>query len=464
MAANTNTNAIRICLAKDDSQAEIIIPRDLDRSTITQTLCRTLLEQHGIPIDATIDKAIDAMIAELPPLGAEYRTVIAQTVPPEHGKDGYIEWLIENDADEPVSGDRESHYERRSYVTVKSGQVIARVHEATGGTDGHDIHGNSIPAKPGQPLSLQLDDSVKRDADQLIARDQGVLQRKGQAVCIQKLLEIPEYVDFSTGNITFHGDVLVKQGVRDRFVIEAGGNVEVHGLIEAATIRCDGDLICRGGFAGRERGNAFVRGNLHAKYLDNIEAEIHGNMTLDREAINCDLTIRGSVVESSRACILGGTTIVSGAVHVGTLGSAAGAPTHVVLGSLPHLEPLADRLRRIVDAFQKRAEASAREQEHRRTGNTRGLCDDRNNAARGQLALDRLTRYIEDHRTVDLLVDRKLNEEVTISVGAQSFTITTGMRGPLRISRQPDGTMVYQSGDSERRPLAQIAELHARAA
>lgn len=110
-----------------------------------------------------------------------------------------------------------------------------------------------------------------------------------------ELYEVPGFVDFSTGNIDFEGSVHVRQGIRDRFEVKATGSIIVDGLVEGATIHCGGDFTAHQGMVGKERGLLFVKGNADVGYLNNVKAEIIGNLTVRRELMNCDLVIGKSL-------------------------------------------------------------------------------------------------------------------------------------------------------------------------
>ena len=155
----------------------------------------------------------------------------------------------------------ESHCDRSACAMVKLGQNAARIVEPTIDTDSRDVRGRTLTASDGNPTEIKHDETINRNAEGiLIALEEGVLIRTADNVFVHKVIVFDQYVDFSTGNIEFTGDVIVRKGVRDCFVIQAGGKVEVGGLIEAATIDCGGDPIARGGFAGREVGTAMVGG------------------------------------------------------------------------------------------------------------------------------------------------------------------------------------------------------------
>ncbi|MCC7409865.1 MAG: DUF342 domain-containing protein [Phycisphaeraceae bacterium] len=479
MSAPTDTGSIRVIIAKDASAAQLSIAADCPRQSLNAQICLNLLQQQGLAVTPPVRHAVDAFLRQLPPQGQEANAVVATAQPAKDGTDGHVAWLLEEAAPNDAAANSKNYYAHSAYLMVKPGQVLGQVHNPTPGEDGRDIYGKTIAAKIGKPAPLQLDESIHRDsAGQLVAQREGVLTREGNKASIRHLLEVPEYVDFSTGNIDFSGDVVIRKGVRDRFVVKAGGSVEVFGPIEAATIDCRRDLDAHGGFAGRERGHAHIGGNLRAKYLDNIQGEIRGDLLADREVVNCALTIHGGIA-SPHAAIVGGHLTVANTVHVGTLGSDADVPTELILGTVPRLESLCRQLQTITHTLQAQNDKLLGQQKQiqdlsgRRTTSIDkekqteilfSLSSLRVPLARAQVALQELQTRIDAQRTVNLKIERRLHAGVILTLGLSSFRVTRDTRGPLHITGSPKGDLVFRCGDGPSQPLAQIAEVHVKAA
>lgn len=60
-------------------------------------------------------------------------------------------------------------------------------------------------------------------------------------------------MDLSTGNIDFEGSVQVNGNVSSNFVIRAGGNVIISGVVEGAYIEAGGNIIIARGMNGMAR-------------------------------------------------------------------------------------------------------------------------------------------------------------------------------------------------------------------
>lgn len=469
-----------VIIADDKTTAELIIPAGCDRSMLTEPLLLGLIRGEGVEVTDFTTDAVRAMLAA--PLDDEEDTVIeiARLQQPAHGTDGSIRWTVDEKADDPPaqSGNAEdapvSFYDRCAFVMVRAGDLVGKITPATLGQDGRDVTGATIPARSGKDPALQFDETLMKRADgSLIAQQDGVLYREKGKAQIRKYIEIREYVDFSTGNIDFDGDVMIGRGVRDCFVVKATGNIEVRGLIEAATIETGKDLIAAGGFAGRERGNALIAGCLRGKYLDNVHGRVKQDLCIDREVINCELLIDGNVT-SPRGSIIGGKVSPTGTVEIASLGSPAAVLTELVIGSVPALEPFAQKLEQIVFALTADKDKLTNEQDtvNKLTAKGRMTATDKErqteimfelstiNATLGkaQRTLDSLNDEIAKRRRIDVTVHNLVNPGVILILDGCRYKIYNDIKGPVRFFM--DGKkFVYRQGEAPHHPVADIADV-----
>lgn len=487
MAAEQADSLPHVVVASDATNAELIIPADSDRQLVTASFCSGVLQQAGVEVTDQVMQRVEALVNLAVASAGVQRAVVAEAVPARPGKDGFIQWQVDNqepdavaepaeDGAEPADKDQVDHYNRSAFRMVEAGRVIGQVVPPTTGEDGRDVFGRTIPAKWGKEAKLQHDESVMRDAaGNLIAQQEGVLVRRDGKVTIRQVLEVNDNVDFSTGNIDFKGDVIVHRGIKDKFHLKAQGNIEVRGLIEAADVEAGGDFDAQGGMAGRELGGVTVGGNMHARYLDNVHGEIQGNLAVDREMINCRLTVHGNV-EADHGAIIGGTMNATGAVKVSTVGSQAGVNTELVLGSVPKMEPHAERLQTIVEKLQKRQEDLMAEEKQIKTMSRKPTAQDRERQteimfelaslgeklSEGQLAHEAVQGYLDEHRTLDLTVERRLFNGVSLRVGSRRYLFKDPHRGPLRVKFDQQREVVVQIGETASpQSLARVAQVTA---
>ena len=492
MSATGTPVDIRVNVTSDGSEAAIIVPADFPRQYLTIPYCHEKLREYGVQISGQVPRAIEELVKTVPAEGEAITMVVARKTPPVHGSDGRVEWTIEakqdghaNAAGEEKTDDESvesgeakaeiegvNHYENSAYTMVTSGMTLGRVYEPVVGTDGRDVTGRSLVAKVGKPISLKLDETILLKADgTLLAQSDGFFHRSGLKAKICKRLEVSGHVDFSTGNIDFKGDVVIRKGVRDCFVVKASNDIEAHGLIEAATIEAGGNLNAAGGMAGRERGTVRVGHNLSGKYLDNIKGTVGGDLKIDREIINCTLTV-GGAIRMPNASIIGGAVCVTGSAELAEIGSAGGTPTRLTIGTVPGFEEIHARIETILERLctqrdkiveeQRQLNANSRfltsTQKERATEIMFDIHQVEANVHKAETAHKRMEAEISQRRTVQVNVNRELHRGVILVIRDQQFRIDQSTRGPLKIDMDATGRPVIHRGESTT-PLAAIARV-----
>ncbi|MBZ0170842.1 MAG: FapA family protein, partial [Phycisphaerales bacterium] len=248
--------------------------------------------------------------------------------------------------DDGASDEAVDFRNQSAFVIVHRGDVIGTVTPETDGTDGVDVRGVVISAKKGRSLPITINDSLRLVGEDLVAQISGVLRVQLDKIIIEPVLGIKGDVDFETGNIDFPGGVDVSGGVKDHFVIRAGGEVTVHKLVEAAEIHGRGDVVLSQGMAGREMGRLVVGGDLRAGYLDGVEGEIRGCLRVAREIKECRLRVQRRV-DAPESTVYGGRLEARQRIDLGVIGGPGGVFTEVMVGGLAEIETLAGRLARL---------------------------------------------------------------------------------------------------------------------
>lgn len=144
-----------------------------------------------------------------------------------------------------------------------------------------------------------------------------------------------ENVDLSTGNIDFEGSVQVNGNVSSNFVIRAGGNVIISGVVEGAYIEAGGNIIIARGMNGMAKGTLKAGGNIVAKFLENATASAGGYVSTESILHSNVIAATEIQVTGKRGFITGGHVRAGQKIEVKTLGAMLGAPTVVEVGVDP---------------------------------------------------------------------------------------------------------------------------------
>lgn len=492
----------KVEIADNSMSATFMLPEAFDRSTLTRELIASLVKSAGINLEA-LDQisSLDACFAMAKePLPGPFEYTIAKAIPAIHGKDAYITWTLEDtnqsnsdtdDEQEHANKDQEdeddkemaedksvSFYDQSIFIVVKAGDVLGVVHDEIPGTEGRDVTGKPLPVRTAKPLEFKYDDSIGVNTNnQLIAKVDGVLMRDRKSARISDTIEVDQNVDFSTGNIDFPGNVLVRQGVKDCFTIKARDDIEVRGLIEAATLIAGNDLHVKGGFAGREQGIARVEGNLYAKYLDAVQTHIAGDLCVEREVINCNNTVLGNI-NCPRGALIGGETHVTGTVELLELGASAQPITELHVGALPLLDPLIASLTELVEQMIEDRSALLEEQEMITANSgakiapmhqaklreiTRDMGKLQLQLDRAEPSLERILERAESIRKIDIKIGRQLHPNALIILGGYRYRLTEDIKGPVQITANKRGQLEYTQGESKPQLLSAHCELRTAA-
>ena len=488
----------KVDIAENGMSATLILPKDFDRATLTPDVCELLLKQANVHTDAIDPTAVQACITKAQDAKpGRFEGVIAQANPAIHGVDAYIEWQLEDlqaskqdneeektsakgetQADEPPADETVSFYDQSIYTVVNVGDVLGKVHPEVPGTEGKDVRGKTLATRTAKPLEFKYDETLEIDEqNRLVAKADGVLIRDRKSALISDTIEVDQNVDFETGNIDFRGNILVHRGVKDCFIVKATEDVEVRGLIEAATIITGKDLRANGGFAGREQGTAEVQGNLFAKYLDAVTIHVAGDLCVERENINSNNTVLGNI-NSPRGSIIGGVTNVSGTVELLDLGASAQPITEIHVGVLPLLDPLIDDLSVFTEELIQERDRLLNEHEMitansgSRIAPTHQAKLDEINMAMGKIqlqldraepSLERVRERAEAIRKIDVKINRKLHPNALLVCGGYHYRITNEIKGPIRITANKRGQLEYQQGESKPQLLSTESELRTAA-
>jgi len=474
MPSTQEQAALRVTVKPDGSEAVLVIPAALPRNLLSEELCLQALRDAGVEYTRDVAVAVRGLLKSLAVPAQDVQATVARATSPADGSDGRVEWLVGADANPAGEDVDKSFYDRSPYVMVRSGQIVGRLIPPATGHDGRDVRGKTLPARPGKTPSLKLDESILRNGrDELIAQADGVLIRTPDSARVSKLLEVQGYVDFSTGNIKFDGDVAIRQGVRDLFVVQASGSVEARGLIESAKITCGRDLVAYRGMAGREGGHVQVGGSLVARYLNNVQGRVHGDLRADREVLNCSLIVDGAV-RVPAGSIIGGQIVCGAAVEIATLGSSAAATTELVLERLPRLEEVHAHLTLLVGQLTARRHHLLSEQQQLAAQGQRASAAARERQTeilfelqqvdaalfKAQTGRESLDATIQAKRCVAVTIHRELFEGAVLTLRDRQFKVHKSCRGPLHIRRGDCGSLLCSIGESPSFGLDKIAHVH----
>ena len=267
---------------------------------------------------------------------------IAEGTPPVNGQNGKVKFHfdIKRETRPTILEDGRVDFRELNLIeSVVQGQILCSLEPPVPGTPGKTVLGTDIPALDGKPAVLPKgrNVSVSEDGMSLFANISGQVSYVDGKVNVFSTYEVPDNVDNSTGNINFVGNVIVRGNVLSGFTLEAGGNVEVWGVVEGAVIKAGGDIILRRGMQGMGKGMLISGGDIIARYIENSNVIAEGN--IKAEAIMHSNVKCGNKLElaGKKGLLVGGTCKVGREITAKVIGSYLATTTDIEVGSDPTL-------------------------------------------------------------------------------------------------------------------------------
>ncbi|MBU8906418.1 DUF342 domain-containing protein [Desertibacillus haloalkaliphilus] len=168
--------------------------------------------------------------------------IIAEGLPIIESRDAYIDTFFQTKIEvsyEDING-KIDFKNRLKIPNVKTGDVIAKVHEPLEGRDGLTVYGKTLAAKPPKNIEVRSKKRVEITKDgRAIALYPGRPTITGNVIKyfdITKTHEIRGDVDIKTGNVHFNGDVIIHGDIKEDMQVEALGNIYISGHVYSARV------------------------------------------------------------------------------------------------------------------------------------------------------------------------------------------------------------------------------------
>lgn len=266
---------------------------------------------------------------------------VAEGIAPQNGKNGMVTYHFNTDVNKTptlMEDGRINYRELNLIQSVKEGQVLCSLVPPVKGVEGKTVKGRVVSAVNGKPAVLPRGKNVaiSEDGQSLVATTAGEVEYlDATKVSVYTNHEVPADVDNSTGNVSFVGSVIIKGNVLSGFSVEAGGNVEVFGVVEGATIKAGGNIILRRGMQGMGKGTLIAGGDIVARYIEYSSIEASNN--IQSEAIMHSNVKCGNKLEltGNKGLLVGGTCKVGNIVVAKVIGSHMATITDVEVGVDP---------------------------------------------------------------------------------------------------------------------------------
>ena len=177
----------------------------------------------------------------------------------------------------------------------------------------------------------------KKEPNKILASISGKIYEKDGKFYIAEKLEV-ENVDFSTGNIFFVGDLIVKNEIKSGFEVKAR-NVYVYGNINNAKVSAGEKLIVKGGIIGLQgKRSCIIKAEkmIGINFVENSVIECNGGVYIKKSSMHTEIYAGDKIVLSEKpGYIVGGYILAKKSIIANVVGSKWGTKTILKVGIDP---------------------------------------------------------------------------------------------------------------------------------
>nr|WP_321500312.1 FapA family protein [uncultured Dethiosulfovibrio sp.] len=313
VAGDGVTDRASVKIVDDGNRCLLTLPKgfdDLDK-------VEGLLASKGVVQGLNMDEVRKAVLESAAGNDVVSRTV-ACGVPPVNGEDGWVEYLKERASGKPMTDEtgEVDFYSLDLIVLVKKGEVLAIRHDPVEPMEGSTVTGKPVPGRKGKSPRVVYGSGIEFVDGRMIASMDGQVVWRGEKMFVEPLLEIKGNVGPETGNIRYHGTVLVHGDVSDGYNVDAEGDVEVRGCVERAHIKSGGNISIRYGVAGKEVAVIEAKGDVLAKFIQEAEVKCSA-LKVNEYILRAKISAKkGVMVEGRKGVVMSSRIEASSYVNV----------------------------------------------------------------------------------------------------------------------------------------------------
>lgn len=325
---------IEVIISHNKLEASVNVkpPEHGGKSPNIQTI-REVLDSKNISYGVNVKRLLE--ICKNPNYNTDI--LVAKGVAPINGIDGTFSILFDTAKNsKPIEKEDGTvdFYNLENVENVKEGQLLCTITHPIEGKDGISVSRDIIPYIKGKAVASILGKNTKLSADgtKVFASMDGQVDYSQGRINVFETLYIKENVDNSTGNINVAGNVIISGRVLSGFMVQATGNIQIHGGLGSVRLIAGGDIILRGGIIG---GNISCEGDLTSKFIENCKVFVKGDIKTDyimNSNVQCGKNLYAI---NSISKIVGGRYLVGENIEANIIGSKANVKTYIELGTDP---------------------------------------------------------------------------------------------------------------------------------
>jgi len=270
--------------------------------------------------------------------------VVAKGERAKDGENAYIKYHFAKDKNKVTPKELEDgkidFYNISLIENVVMGQLLLEKIPPTPGLPGKTVTGEVVYGRDGNGAKMPAGKNlfVSEDGLKAFAGADGHVKVTGGTVSIETVYTVNGDVDFSTGNIDYLGNVVIKGNIREGFKVVSEGTVEVYGTVEGGIMQAGGDIIIKKGIRGLGKSRITAKGDIYSMFIENAYVESEKDVIVG-EAIMHSVVNSGSgiFVSGRKGLIVGGLARAEKSIVCKNVGSSLATKTQLEVGINPKL-------------------------------------------------------------------------------------------------------------------------------
>lgn len=254
---------------------------------------------------------------------------------PAEGKNGYYEFFFDKTPPNRIKVDpygKADFDQIDTFTEVKIGDLIAKYHRATSGSDGYDVFGNRLQAKRGKESPILKGEGfmLLNDRVSYVSKHNGSLKFSDGKMIVHQVEYYP-YIKSTMGIVHHDGSIIVEGDVYSGSDIDVAGDVIIKGHAEGCYIKSGGDIIIKGGATFPSNYSLRATGNVIGKYFERVK--IYARNVFAGSLIKCRIYAEGVVrAVGNEGKVYGGRIESCFGFEAPNVGNKNGTRTVICLG------------------------------------------------------------------------------------------------------------------------------------
>jgi len=331
---------INVSISDNEMEAYLSlgVPEGLVGITVNDVLYK--LYEYGVELGIDED-AIQELIDSGQPVR---KAIVARGKPVANGKDAEVEILVDLDKSAKPLITEDGSVDFRNINLIKivdKDQLLAVKEPPTQGEAGYTVTGRVTPPRPGEDVLIPRGKNtyLSENGLQLFSEIIGNVFSEDEVLNVKNVYVVKGNVDFSIGNISYPGDVVINGDVKADFRVHTEGNIIVRGTVEAAEIvSTSGDIEVKKGIIGTQhekKAKVVAGGSIKALFIQEGVVSAGKNIEVGSYILNSVIHAEHDVVALRDKGMIAGSSVFSGScVRAKNIGSISDTKTQIKVGKI----------------------------------------------------------------------------------------------------------------------------------